>query len=232
MVSHCWSSPYTQLMAILKRHDENTNKNNFFWIDIFSMNQHDFADLSGVHPSDGVQRTASVYDTMLQALTRSIEVPGRMLLALLPHQHPALLSRAWCLYEIYIAWKVGAEVYCGFVPDAERSVKRSLLEDETLIQEVLDSVDAEKSQATVQSDREMIMDFISAAGVERFNAFVREQLEASLRMVAVTTLLNVSVGDEVESDPCSPCSPSSDLTRSQFVHADIAFHSEEEVFST
>ena len=80
-------------MAILKRYDENTNRNNFFWIDVFSMNQHDFANLSGKSGPPDIHRSASVYDTMLVALTRSIKVPGRMLLALTPHEQPELLSR-------------------------------------------------------------------------------------------------------------------------------------------
>lgn len=29
----------------------------------------------------------------------SIEKPGRVLLALTPHQQPKLLTRSWCLYE-------------------------------------------------------------------------------------------------------------------------------------
>lgn len=231
MVSHSWASPYSQLMAILKRYDENTNRNNFFWIDVFSMNQHDFANLSGAKFSD-VQRSASVYDTMLVALTRSIKVPGRMLLALTPHEQPSLLSRAWCLYEIYIAWTVGAEVCCGFVPEAEQSVKRSLLRDDVLINQMLDSVDAEKSRATVESDRAMIMDLIAAAGISNFNSFVRKQLQASLRMLAVTTLLKIRTADSTNVDAAEvtadPSSPNSLATRSQFLHADALFHSEEE----
>ncbi|CAE7238443.1 unnamed protein product [Symbiodinium sp. CCMP2592] len=230
MVSHCWASPYSQLMAILKRYDENTNRNNFFWIDVFSMNQHDFANLSGKSRPD-IHRSASVYDTMLVALTRSIKVPGRMLLALTPHEQPELLSRAWCLYEIYIAWTVGAEVCCGFVPEAEQSVKRSLLQDDVLINQMLDSVDAEKSRATVESDRAMIMDLIAAAGISNFNSFVRKQLQASLRMLAVTTFLKIRTAapTNVEAaEVVDPSSPSSVATRSQFLHADAKFHSEEE----
>ncbi|CAK9034113.1 unnamed protein product [Durusdinium trenchii] len=167
MVSHSWSSPYIHLTAILKRYDENTNTNNFFWLDIFSMNQHDFADLSGVQASDPMDGSiANMYDTMLQALTQAIKVPNCMLLALIPHERPALLTRAWCLYEIYIAWKVGAEVACGFVPEAEQSVKKSLLKDDMLINQIIDSVDAKESRATKNSDREMILDLIAEACYE------------------------------------------------------------------
>lgn len=231
MVSHSWSSPYIHLTAILKRYDENTNTNNFFWLDIFSMNQHDFADLSGVQASDPMDGSiASMYDTMLQALTQAIKVPNCMLLALIPHERPALLTRAWCLYEIYIAWKVGAEVACGFVPEAEQSVKKSLLKDDMLINQIIDSVDAKESRATKNSDREMILDLIAEAGVDRFNSFVRQKLEASLRLVAVTTLLNVSTTN-VEVVPELPSREASIATRSQYIHENFDFHSEGTSFS-
>ena len=64
--------------------------------DIFSMNQHHFADLTG---ADSPKSSEDLYETMLEALTQSIKIPGCMLLALIPHQQPAVLSRAWCLYE-------------------------------------------------------------------------------------------------------------------------------------
>ena len=231
MVSHSWSSPYIHLTAILKRYDENTNTNNFFWLDIFSMNQHDFADLSGVQASDPMDGSiANMYDTMLQALTQAIKVPNCMLLALIPHERPALLTRAWCLYEIYIAWKVGAEVACGFVPEAEQSVKKSLLKDDMLINQIIDSVDAKESRATKNSDREMILDLIAEAGVDRFNSFVRQKLEASLRLVAVTTLLNVSTTN-VEVVPELPSREASIATRSQYIHENFDFHSEGTSFS-
>ena len=222
MVSHCWSSPYTQLVAILKRYDENSNARNFFWVDIFSMNQHDFADLCGVQSENG--SVSSLYETMLEALTQSIRVPGCMLLALVPHQKPAVLTRAWCLYEIYIAWKLGAEVACGFVPEAEHSMKRSLLKDDVLLNEIISSVDAVKSEATKASDQEMILNLIKEAGVERFNSFVREKLASSLRLVALTTLRNVAPTNVELEEGISPTN--SVATRSKFIHADTKFHSE------
>eukprot|EP00913_Durusdinium_trenchii_P026516 g24877.t1 len=196
MVSHCWASSYWELMLIMKRFDENTQSNNLFFLDVFAMNQHDFADMTSVQLNGSDT-------TMLRALTRALDLPGRVLLAMTPHQQPLLLTRSWCLYEIYIAWKVGAEVYCGFIPEAEQSVKHSLLdtprrvarrreESDALINEMLSAVDAEKSRATVESDREMILSMISKAGVDRFNSFVQEKLSASLRMVALSTLLMTS----------------------------------------
>ena len=111
-------------------------------------------------------------------------------------------------------------------------MKRSLLRDDVLINQMLDSVDAEKSRATVESDRAMIMDLIAAAGISNFNSFVRKQLQASLRMLAVTTLLKIRTADSTNVDAAEvtadPSSPNSLATRSQFLHADALFHSEEE----
>jgi len=258
-VSHCWASSYNELLVIMQRYDENTNRNNFFFLDVFSMNQHDFADISGTQMEElaeadmsGSPRSISssislvglkdIYQTMLQALTRSIATPGRVLLALTPHQQPLLLTRSWCLYEIYIAWKVGAEVSCGFVPAAEQSVTQSLMKSDELINEMLAAVDAEKSRATMETDRKMILSLIKQAGVQRFNTFVREKLSASLRVVALTTvsrqishqdvwesegLFTSSNSFEVEADvPVPPHSISlkTCATRSDFVHKDHLRH--------
>ena len=121
----------------------------------------------------GQDKTREVYDIMLEALTKSITVPKRVLLALTPHERPLLLTRCWCLYEIYIAWKVGAEVSCGFVPQAEQKVITSLTRNDRLITDMLATVDAAKSQATVESDRLMILSLIEQAGVDIFNLFVQ-----------------------------------------------------------
>ncbi|CAE7029582.1 unnamed protein product [Symbiodinium sp. CCMP2592] len=186
MVSHCWASPFQDVVKIMRRYDENTNKSNFFFFDVFSMNQHDLSDLSG--PDSRDRSGQDMYDVMLEALTNSIRTPRRVLLALTPHHEPQLLSRSWCLYEIYIAQKLKAEVSCGFVPAAEQQVIQSLQQGDALIEHMLNKVDAEKSQATVESDRLMILELIQKDGVSNFNQFVREKFAASLRLVALTTV--------------------------------------------
>lgn len=231
MVSHCWSSSYRELMQILKRYDENTNRSNYFFLDVFSMNQHDFADLGTPRDSLALR---DMYDTMLEALTQSIKVPGCMLLALTPHDRPKMLTRSWCLYEIYIAWKVKAEVSCGFIPEAEEAMKRSLTKDDRFIRRLLNTIDAEASAATVKTDRDMILQLIHSAGIQRFNSFVREKLRNSLRVVALTTLREVE-GERTDSEVPSPRSEASEpATRSAFVHAGLSggspdFHSEETI---
>eukprot|EP00435_Cladocopium_sp_Y103_P048670 s917_g14.t1 len=231
MVSHCWSSSYRELMQILKRYDENTNRSNYFFLDVFSMNQHDFADLGSPRDSHALR---DMYDTMLEALTQSIKVPGCMLLALTPHDRPKMLTRSWCLYEIYIAWKVKAEVSCGFIPEAEESMKRSLTKDDRFIRRLLSTIDAEASSATVKTDRDMILQLIHSAGVQRFNSFVREKLRSSLRVVALTTLREVEGPEGTDSEGLSPRSEGSEpVTRSAFVHSclsgDRDFHSEDTI---
>jgi hypothetical protein len=132
------------------------------------MNQHDFADL-GSRDSHALR---DMYDTMLEALTQSIKVPGCMLLALTPHDRPKMLTRSWCLYEIYIAWKVKAEVSCGFIPEAEESIKRSLTKDDRFIRRLLSTIDAEASSATMKTDRDMILQLIHSAGIQRLAGLV------------------------------------------------------------
>ncbi|CAE7470350.1 slc44a4 [Symbiodinium sp. CCMP2456] len=214
MVSHCWASPFQDVVKIMGRYDENTNKSNFFFFDVFSMNQHDLSDLAGPDRKD--QPGQDMYDVMLEALTNSIRTPRRVLLALTPHHEPQLLSRSWCLYEIYMAWKLKAEVSCGFVPAGEQMVIQSLQEGDVLIEHMLSKVDAEKSQATVESDRLMILELIQKDGVSKFNQFVREKLAASLRVVALTTMPSTTSADLLDWAPDMPARTISCDTRSHF----------------
>ncbi|CAJ1388371.1 unnamed protein product [Effrenium voratum] len=240
MVSHCWASSYRELMLIMKRYDDNTDRSNYFFVDVFSMNQHDFADLGTYSES---AEPPDMYDMMLDALTRSIKVPGCMLLAMVPHENSKMLTRSWCLYEIYIAWKVKAEVSCGFIPEAEQVMKQSLTKDDRFIRRMLSKINAEASSATVKADRDMILKLIHSAGVDRFNSFVREKLRTSLRVVALTTLREVEGKDmEIEDvslrspgswgSPSSPGSaPDTPRSRSAFVHRDREDESDESSFS-
>eukprot|EP00439_Symbiodinium_sp_Y106_P049956 s2462_g6.t1 len=214
MVSHCWASPFQDVVKIMGRYDENTNKSNFFFFDVFSMNQHDLSDLSGPDRKD--QPGQDLYDVMLEALTNSIRTPRRVLLALTPHHEPQLLSRSWCLYEIYMAWKLKAEVSCGFVPAGEQMVIQSLQEGDALIEHMLSRVDAEKSQATVESDRLMILELIKKDGVSKFNQFVRQKFAASLRVVALTTVPSTASADMLDWAPDLPERTLSCDTRSHF----------------
>ena len=74
-----------------------------------------------------------------------------------------------------MAQKLKAEVSRGFVPAAEQQVIQSLQQGDELIEHMLSKVDAEKSQATVESDRLMILELIQSQknGVSKFNQFVR-----------------------------------------------------------
>ena len=121
-----------------------------------------------------------------------------------------------CLYEIYMAWKLKAEVSCGFVPAGEQMVIQSLQEGDALIEHMLSRVDAEKSQATVESDRLMILELIKKDGVSKFNQFVRQKFAASLRVVALTTVPSTASADMLDWAPDLPERTLSCDTRSHF----------------
>lgn len=161
---HCTAVSICLTSSVSFKGSVQKSRTNYFFLDIFSMNQHDFADLGTKMDCADLR---DMYDTMLEALTQSIEIPGCMLLALTPHERPKMLTRSWCLYEIYIAWKVKAEVSCGFIPEAEHAVKQSLTQNDRLIRRMLGTIDAEQSSATVKTDRDMILQLIHRDGTER-----------------------------------------------------------------
>ena len=77
----------------------------------FAFNQHEF--LKG-----GTQKETE--DRMLSTLKESISIPGRMICLLHPWHDPMTFRRVWCLYELFTAFELGAEVLFVFPPKVLR----------------------------------------------------------------------------------------------------------------
>jgi len=179
-VSHSWSSQFLDILSIMRNYNKNSQRDNIFFFDVVSMNQHDLAEMMG---SSSSCASADLADTMLDNLRRSIAAPGRVLMAMTPHYPPIMLSRSWCLYEMHEAYTLKAKMTCGYTEEAEVLVLESLTKDELFLQSLLDSVDSSKARATVESDRVMILERIEKTGIEQFNQFIQTRLQATLSLL-------------------------------------------------
>ena len=142
----------------------------YYWFDIFVMNQHSFEDM----------------DNLLGNLQASVRSPGRMLLALDSWRDPTPLTRAWCLLEIFTAISAKADVIMGFSLAEESSFKERLAQNQAEVEAALAAVDAERAEATVQADRDMIFEAIKhGTGFEGFNDTIRRALRESLQRVII-----------------------------------------------
>ena len=145
----------------------------YYWFDIFVMNQHSQEDM----------------DNLLGNLQASVRSPGRMLLALDSWRDPTPLTRAWCLLEIFTAISAKADVIMGFSLAEESSFKEQLAQNQAEVEAALAAVDAERAEATVQADRDMIFGAIEqGSGFADSNRTIRRALRESLQRVIIANL--------------------------------------------
>ena len=85
-----------------------------------------------------------------------------------PYAHPIVLSRAWCLFELYVAITSQSQVQMCFSPSDESGFFDALRAGRFDAKAVCGTIDATKATASVAEDKAMITDRIEAeVGVKR-----------------------------------------------------------------
>eukprot|EP00050_Salpingoeca_kvevrii_P019077 m.82100 g.82100 ORF g.82100 m.82100 type:complete len:520 (+) comp8252_c0_seq1:161-1720(+) len=207
-VSHAWSMPFRMLVSLvdeamvanakeiyglgptLSELLETAKKScgNLLWIDVFCKNQH--------IPAPAMEEFRS-------AITASSAV----LLSYWPARNPLALTRVWCLYEIYSAAMLGARLSVSMPTDTWKEFQSihkikfdgdsSMSDDdvERLLRETGLEFDAKNAQASVASDKDMILGLIhSDMSIEKFHDVIWKQLASSVRVKRV--------GENFGSIPC------------------------------
>ena len=152
---------------------------------MFILNQHE---LTKNCTSDEEKRTQ-----LIDGLRLSLRACGNLLLCCMPGptgvpgwERPAPFARVWCLFEVFVAIKeeVTVIVQLGSHDMTEFRVALNTTGLER-VNKVLAGLDARDAQASVESDKGMIMsDIEEAVGMEEFNRRVREGMLAEFRRIA------------------------------------------------
>eukprot|EP00746_Dinoflagellata_sp_MGD_P015542 gnl/MRDRNA2_/MRDRNA2_134583_c0_seq1.p1 gnl/MRDRNA2_/MRDRNA2_134583_c0~~gnl/MRDRNA2_/MRDRNA2_134583_c0_seq1.p1 ORF type:complete len:621 (-),score=82.12 gnl/MRDRNA2_/MRDRNA2_134583_c0_seq1:264-2126(-) len=196
MVSHAWSYKFTELLSIIKFYDDDFENSPFYFIDIFSMNQHDLAESQhlereGEDPARTSTRTSIDNDgeVLLMSLKRAISTPGQILLCLDPWRNPTPLTRCWCLFEVYIALVAQANITVKFSPRATKEFFEALKLNPTALAEIVDGIDVQEAEALRASDKKMILSSIARdVGFADFNTRIQNEIKKSMRLAAVSDL--------------------------------------------
>ena len=173
-MSQSWAYRFRELVDIIEAFEQQTKPTStrYYWFDIFVMNQHSHEGLG--------------QDKLLQSLIDSIKAPDRVLLAMDSWRDPSPLTRVWCLLEIFTAMSEGAELVMCLSSAEQASFAEKLGQNQAEVQRVLEGVDAERAEATVDSDRELIFALIrQGKGFAHFNRTIRDALCCSFERVAV-----------------------------------------------
>jgi hypothetical protein len=192
-LSYTWSYPwqvvYSALESFELRHCDLARRDSvgslaeqqqqYYFIDQFSLDQN-------IMTSKNVLSQEQMQAEIQAKLRHSIQVPGNVLMLLHPWSAPVVLSRAWCLYEVYTAILLGASVQMCFTPEDERGFFAALERGLFDAKAVCSTVDAMQATATEQADKEMILHRISEdIGLAEYNEKCRLYLEEQYNLVAL-----------------------------------------------
>jgi hypothetical protein len=131
---------------------------------------------------------SEVQGDLLQNLKRSIEVPGKLLLLLDSWRDPAPLARCWCLFELYTAIRSDADIVMAMSRSEEHSFTGDLEANRGELEQLIQLLDAEQAEATVEADKEIIFSRIrSEIGFEAFNETLSDTLRSSLQRAVMAT---------------------------------------------
>ena len=106
-VSHAWNYRLKDLLDMLRDIDrEHTSRGikAYFWYDIVALNQHRLAD-----------------STELPKLVDALQACDSVALCCKPWNRPVVLTRVWCLFEIFHALNLGIPISVAMTPDDQRN---------------------------------------------------------------------------------------------------------------
>jgi len=189
--SYTWSYPFRLLLDTLgafeKEQPLGKGQQHFYFVDQFAMNQHKMTRKISLIDEETMQKE------LVGTLKESIQVPNRMVMILSPWHDPVPMQRAWCLFELYCALTLQAEVQMALPPVDAADFYKTLIQKrgESVDGATFDAkqhigrIDAQVATASVQTDKEMIFKIIAKEiGFEGFNRKMQNYMEQALRDVA------------------------------------------------
>ncbi|EDQ90516.1 uncharacterized protein MONBRDRAFT_31913 [Monosiga brevicollis MX1] len=163
-VSHAWAYSYNDLVDALAGFAGGHSKQRpYFWVDLMLVDQNN--DLSRPH-----QWWSTTFKNSIQELGHTVAV-------MMPYDAPKNISRAWVLWELFCTLTTGTELSIAFHPDSYRRFRAALHHNLGQFMQMVEAVDAEKSEAFDPSDREQIHRAIrEEIGFTKLNAQIRSGL--------------------------------------------------------
>ncbi|OQR90280.1 hypothetical protein ACHHYP_05652 [Achlya hypogyna] len=139
-VSHAWSYIFLDVLESLEAFFPRVGvADPVVWFCVFNNNQHDTV----IRPFSWWQST----------FKNSLAAIGNVVLVMHPWTSPVTLTRSWCVFEIYVSRCVGARLGVALVPSQQARFFDDLTKDIDLFYDMLASINSEKAQATIPSDK-------------------------------------------------------------------------------
>ncbi|CAK4253086.1 unnamed protein product [Aphanomyces euteiches] len=166
-VSHAWSYLYLDVVDALDDFFQENDMDDSVavWFCTFCNNQHEI-----------VNKTYN-FDHWFGIFRSSLRSVGNVVMVMSPWNNPTTLTRTWCVFEVYTSIVENArfEIAMG------RSQKEAFLQDiqdERAFTPMLSTIQSEKSQTTIPSDRDNIFKLIhDEDGFSKLDRMVFDAIE-------------------------------------------------------
>jgi tetratricopeptide (TPR) repeat protein len=154
------AAPLLELVAAQRAQQEKDGAPIYIWNNLFMIRQVSAA------PID----FGAIFDTL-------VRLCGRTLAFLDPWDAPSMLTRIWCLAEIYHTVRHGCRLDVAMSAAGRVAFERALVADFDSITTALSKIDVKKAEAARPGERDEIMAMVEAGvGCQRLNELVLEQM--------------------------------------------------------
>ncbi|OQR87665.1 hypothetical protein ACHHYP_08162 [Achlya hypogyna] len=165
-ISHAWSYLFLETVDSLETFfaQRGLSHEAVVWLCVFNNNQH----FSNVRP---FSFWSSTFQTELAAI-------GNVLMVMHPWNDPVVLRRSWCVFEVYVAIKVGA-CFEMTLATAQKDLFLKDIVNLNTFMKMLGTIKSEESETTIASDRDGIFDLIrSEVSFEKLDQMVFQTISA------------------------------------------------------
>jgi hypothetical protein len=165
-VSHAWSDSFLELVDTLCH--AFGSGGHVFWMDVVVVPQNDEDKPAG----------ENVWFNAFEGILRGVRAVAIMLSRFDISVYP---TRAWCLFELYVAMMLGLPITI-LLPPAERARFVAFLAGGGRFLDLFSRIDVADAKAFLEADRAKILELVRAApgGVDVVNALVLEHLRGWL----------------------------------------------------
>jgi len=170
-VSWCWNYTLSEVVSAIGQWVQDSGSDpaaTFLWMCFFCNNQFRIVQ----------DRTQAGSDSLQGIFEEHLALSGRMLLLLNSYAEPTYITRAWCIFECYVAVTTGIPITVILPATAEASFQQVVGSRLHEVRDTFRQLDAQRAVASYQADEDTIKDIIrnSDGGFEAINGVVKGQL--------------------------------------------------------
>uniref|UniRef100_A0A7S2VSU8 MalT-like TPR region domain-containing protein n=1 Tax=Zooxanthella nutricula TaxID=1333877 RepID=A0A7S2VSU8_9DINO len=149
-------------------------KRTYVWLCCVCINQHRVQEAHLRGETVSFEEFAEEFSSRVRSIGHVLALMGEW-------RSPMYITRAWCIYELYMATVLGCKLDILMPPAASDDLVRTMREDGRdmdALWQALEKVDVLKAEASVASDKENILCHVEQnVGSSRLNQRVREKLQ-------------------------------------------------------